>query len=80
MTEAELRSNCPRCEATPLRIRWELAVKPIGSFSLAGQQMKWSAANRAVVWCTNCSFEVHGTVTGVEVVGDQVVAGEFISD
>lgn len=43
-----------------LRIEWRLVAKPLGTFSLAGQQMKFSAANTPFVICDNCGRESQG--------------------
>lgn len=48
----------------PLRIEWreQIELKPLGSFSLAGNQMKASALKRDWPWavCDNCKRESKG--------------------
>ncbi|MFZ2238016.1 MAG: hypothetical protein WAV90_00575 [Gordonia amarae] len=48
----------------PLRIEWrdEIVARPLGSFSLAGAQMKFSATKRQWPWaiCDNCGHESKG--------------------
>jgi hypothetical protein len=56
---------CKHCGPDfPLRIemREELEAKPIASFSLAGQQTKFSAIKREWPWavCDNCKRESRG--------------------
>lgn len=52
---------CPQCGANALRIemRTRIVTKPIGSFSLAGTQMKFSAWRVKWPWlvCGNCGIE-----------------------
>jgi len=48
---------CPECENVgTLYIGTVLQAKPIGSFSLAGQQMKFSANEIPAIRCTACTF------------------------
>lgn len=57
--------TCPACGQAALTIEWrvELTARPIGQFSLAGQQMKFSASS--IRWphlvCTSCGVEARGT-------------------
>ncbi|AID58858.1 hypothetical protein PBI_GAIA_38 [Mycobacterium phage Gaia] len=56
---------CKHCGPDfPLRIEWreELECKPIGSFSLAGAQAKFSAVKREWPYavCDNCKRESRG--------------------
>lgn len=58
---------CKHCGPSyPLRIEYreELEAKPIGSFSLAGQQIKFSAIKREWPYavCYNCLRESRGQV------------------
>lgn len=55
---------CPRCGQKTLRIEWRLEVKPIGSFSLSGQQMKASALEWPWLVCGNCGVEGRGKRPG----------------
>ncbi len=56
---------CKHCGPDhPLRIEYreQLEAKPLGSFSLAGAQMKFSAVKRQWPWavCDNCKRESKG--------------------
>ncbi len=77
---AELAKPCPWCGRFGLLLTWELAAKPIGSFSLAGVQMKVSAMHRAAVACPDCKVMQAGVLTGdVKVVDGAFVSGDFVS-
>lgn len=53
---------CPAChERYVVQVREVLAAKPLGTFSLAGSQMKFSAVRTWVYRCTAC-----GTSGGAE--------------
>lgn len=64
LEERVAATACPGCEQKALRVelRPELQARPIGSFSLAGQQMKFSAVKAQVPWlvCGNCGAEARG--------------------
>lgn len=45
---------CPSCGHIGLEIGWRLVAKPIGTFSLAGQQTKVSATRRLRWRCPEC--------------------------
>jgi len=51
---------CPSCGEKTLRIEFKMTIKPIGTFSLAGAQMKFSS--RMVPWliCGNCGIKAEG--------------------
>ena len=55
-------SACPKC-CTPdsLQLTDQLIAQPIGSFSLAGAQLKFSAQSRPVLTCTACELRLVGT-------------------
>jgi len=54
-------SPCPVCSATEtLSLAMELVAKPLGSFSLSGQQMKVSATSRPVLSCSECGLRLVG--------------------
>jgi hypothetical protein len=42
---------CPRCGSTGFRVESVLVAKPLGSFSLAGAQMKVSATTAPKITC-----------------------------
>jgi hypothetical protein len=65
---------CKHCgPQQPLRIemREELVAKPIGTFSLAGQTVKFSTVKRGWPWavCDNCGRESRGTLANADVDG-----------
>jgi hypothetical protein len=80
--DADLPLPCPSCNRTLMSMSWTLVARPVGSFSLAGAQMKVSASSRAVVRCRGCAFEAHGTIDGARASADgtMLVAGHFVSD
>jgi hypothetical protein len=54
-------SPCPVCGAHgTLRLSQTLQAKPLGTFSLAGAQMKVSAQLRPVLSCTACDLKMVG--------------------
>lgn len=55
-------SACPACKAPPgsLRLTGGLQARPLGSFSLAGAQMKVSARSVPVLTCTACPMRLVG--------------------
>ena len=66
MTDDLSTATCKYCHATgAIVIEWrdELHAKPLGSFSLAGHQMKVSATEVSWPWavCTSCGHESRGT-------------------
>jgi Zn ribbon nucleic-acid-binding protein len=71
----EIGKRCPACQATPLLLRWGLEAKRLGSFSLAGAQMKVSARQVARVSCGACGWSVPGRFTDDARIRD----GRFIS-
>jgi hypothetical protein len=55
-------SPCPACGAPPgcLRVEDVLVAQPLGTFSLAGNQMKVSARTCPKLTCTQCRLELIG--------------------
>jgi hypothetical protein len=59
-------ATCPDCgassrtDSTAFEIRKTLVASPIGSFSLAGAQMKVSAREVLVLQCAHCGWHVIG--------------------
>lgn len=52
---------CPECHTKgALRVFSRLQAKPIGEFSLAGAQTKFSATEVPVLGCRVCTYEVVG--------------------
>lgn len=59
------RTPCPGCGMiNNLYISVEFVAQPIGSFSLAGMQMKVSGRERPVLKCRNCDFNLPGEYDG----------------
>jgi hypothetical protein len=59
------RTPCPECHLVEkLYIDIQLVAKPIGEFSLAGAQMKFSGKTCPVLKCRNCEFELVGEFDG----------------
>ena len=55
---------CKHCgEEFPLRVEWRLVAKPLGTWSLAGAQMKTVATNTPFAICDNCGRESQGSTT-----------------
>lgn len=57
---------CPQCGECTLYLGEGLRARPIGSFSLAGQQMKFSAVSTPVIRCKTrgCDFVKHPKGSG----------------
>lgn len=75
-------ADCPCCDATgTVTVRLLLAAKPIGSFSLAGAQVKVSAVTRAVAECSACGLTVAGRLEGATVGPDgrSFTGGHFVA-
>lgn len=53
---------CPACGHEGMKVKWKLVAKPVGTFSLAGRQMKFSACEAPVLYCPNgeCGVEATG--------------------
>lgn len=61
--EAVGKTPCPVCRQLTLRFTMRLEAKPLGTWSLAGQQLKSSAVEWPYVVCDNddCDFEQRAT-------------------
>lgn len=51
LTEWAATQTCPQCGTTGFRVEFILAAKPLGTFSLAGAQMKTSAVRAPKIIC-----------------------------
>lgn len=51
---------CAECGQMALRLVWKLEAKPVGSYSLAGAQMKFSANEHPWCVCDSCGAECKG--------------------
>lgn len=65
LTEAQERTleeaTCQKCfQAGGLTVEYRLTAMPIGSFSLAGAQMKVSALEWPWLMCRHCGAECQG--------------------
>jgi hypothetical protein len=73
------RAVCPKCGHTSLKVEMRMRAKELGTFSLAGQQLKVSVQTLPYLFCWHpeCGeFGVWGWVDGDQVVfpeGDVVV-------
>lgn len=78
---ADLPQPCPVCSGL-LELSWRLTAKPIGSFSLAGAQMKVSALVRAQVLCAGCGLAAVGSLPGAVMAADgrSFTGGHFVAD
>lgn len=76
--------TCPTCQTNTIRVRLVLVAKPLGTFSLAGAQLKVSARTKAVAECTNatCDVSVPGEIVGAEMSNDgkKFTGGHFVAD
>lgn len=54
---------CPKCTRVgKLRIEMKLVAKPLGTFSLAGSNLKFSANEIPVLYCDGCGLELEGNL------------------
>lgn len=52
---------CPKCGALgSLGISSKMVANPIGSFSLSGRQMKFTARAQPILACAKCDLELMG--------------------
>lgn len=73
---------CPECGTVgTVALRPAMVAKPLGSFSLAGVQMKVSAWRGWELACSACPFRVLGQVEGLEVdeTTGAILAGTFVA-
>jgi hypothetical protein len=82
MTAREIRADCPRCQASgTISVRRVLTAKPLGTFSLAGAQIKVSAVESAVAECSACDLSVVGHLENATLSPDgrAFTGGHFVS-
>lgn len=53
---------CPACGQTTLSIEERFEPKPVGTWSLAGAQMKLTGKMWPYVRCSNCGVEARGKI------------------
>lgn len=72
---------CPRCGSVGTVVLGQVMVAaPLGTFSLAGVQLKTSAWRGWELACSACPFRVLGHVEGLEAdENGQITAGTFVS-
>jgi hypothetical protein len=72
---------CPECGTVgTVALRPVMVAKPLGSFSLAGAQMKVSARQGWELACSACPFRVLGRVEGLETdESGRITAGTFVA-
>ncbi len=75
--EADLDKVCPNCFRQPLTLRWWMQAKPLGSYSLAGVQMKVSAFDAASISCPSCDWTVPGRLVNARMIDGKFIAGDF---
>lgn len=65
MSRSILTAKCPGCGMRgSLKMAIEIMAKPIGTYSLAGQQMKVSAVEAPVLRCALCEMHIVGRLGG----------------
>ncbi len=65
MTDTITKTACPKCtKVGGLHINIQLVSKPLGTFSLAGAQVKTSAYQAPVLECQHCDLHVAGRFDG----------------
>ncbi len=52
----QVPGSCPECGAEKLRIEMRLRAAPVGGFSLAGTQVKFSAVGWPHLVCGGCGI------------------------
>jgi hypothetical protein len=56
---------CPNCDALGrLTLHQILVARPVGNYSLAGQQPKVSAEEIYVLTCSACEWSIRGRIEG----------------
>lgn len=59
-------ARCLYCGSFDVWLEWRILAKPIGTFSLAGGQMKFSAAGWPYAVCGGCGHVSKGKIDGME--------------
>jgi hypothetical protein len=74
---------CPKCQEENTITIWAgLVARPIGTFSLAGAQMKVSAHRTVIAECSSCGLSVMGHLEDPTYADDGVTfaGGHFVAD
>lgn len=78
-----MSSSCPQCGATDksgFSVTAQLIAKSMGTYSLAGAQMKFSALAQAILAC-DCGWFVNGHLEGATVDESGILTGgHFVPD
>lgn len=53
---------CPHCGEKTLELSWRIVAKPLGSFSLSGSQLKFSANEIPFIQCLACGSSGEGNI------------------
>lgn len=61
-----LGAECLYCGSADTWVEWRLLARPLGSYSLSGNQMKFSAAAWPYAVCGGCGHVSKGKIDGVE--------------
>ncbi len=74
----DIHKGCPACQGTPLLLRWGWEFSPIGTFSLAGEQMKVPGRHIARISCGACGWSAAGRLSDdARVENGRFVSGHF---
>ncbi len=71
--------GCPNCQAGGLELRASFKASPLGSFSLAGAEMKVSARLLAMLYCPACTWHAEGYLDRPEMDGSVFCGGYFVA-
>lgn len=58
IARAAAEFECPRCHNVGFDVHWKLVARKLGTFSLSGTQMKFSANEIPVITCRGCGVTV----------------------
>lgn len=58
------RLECPLCGETGFDVTWKLSTKGVGTYSLSGHQLKFSATELPVIRCRHCGIEAMANQVG----------------
>lgn len=53
---------CPKCGELGMTLTWQLTARPLGTFSLSGSQLKFSATEIPVIYCPHCGLYAEGNL------------------
>ena len=70
-------ATCPNCgvstrqEPGAMKVETVFVAQPLGTFSLAGGQLKASARARSQLSCTRCGWSTLGRIEGEDFIADR---------